>query len=194
MPTIEHSVLSGSELHEPKGISSASDGQIYVANGSGGGVWEDQITNVHGEMVVINNATATAVTAAADATLNTDSDYVKITAGWTGDHLHNVSFNTDELILSKGGFYYISFWCSIKVPTNNNFVSIKYAINDTAPYSNRKIKSQSVTANDYINMSATGILDSITADDTLSMYIAATKTDNIVIEEAGLCAMLLHPA
>ena len=44
MPTIEHSVLSGSELHEPKGISSASDGQIYVANGAGSGEWKYEPT------------------------------------------------------------------------------------------------------------------------------------------------------
>lgn len=39
MPTIEHSVLANSELHEPKGVSAASSGQVYVANGTGGGSW-----------------------------------------------------------------------------------------------------------------------------------------------------------
>ena len=39
MATIQHSVLSGGELHEPKGIASATSDQVYVADGVGGGVW-----------------------------------------------------------------------------------------------------------------------------------------------------------
>lgn len=41
MANVSHSALTGSDLHEPKGISSASQSQVYVANGSGGGVWTD---------------------------------------------------------------------------------------------------------------------------------------------------------
>ena len=37
--SVEHSTLTGSDLHEPKGASSASTGQIYIANGSGSGTW-----------------------------------------------------------------------------------------------------------------------------------------------------------
>jgi microcystin-dependent protein len=35
-----HRDLSGSDIHEPKGIEDAADGQIYVADGSGSGAWE----------------------------------------------------------------------------------------------------------------------------------------------------------
>jgi hypothetical protein len=34
-----HKDLAGANLHEPKGVSSASAGQVYVANGSGSGAW-----------------------------------------------------------------------------------------------------------------------------------------------------------
>ena len=36
---VEHSTLTGSDLHEPKGAAAANSGEIYVANGSGGGAW-----------------------------------------------------------------------------------------------------------------------------------------------------------
>lgn len=36
---VEHSTLTGSDLHEPKGIASANSGKIYIANGSGSGAW-----------------------------------------------------------------------------------------------------------------------------------------------------------
>jgi len=35
----EHRLLTGDSLHEPKGIESATAGQVYVANGLGSGAW-----------------------------------------------------------------------------------------------------------------------------------------------------------
>jgi hypothetical protein len=35
----EHSTLTGSDLHEPKGVAAASANTVYVANGSGSGTW-----------------------------------------------------------------------------------------------------------------------------------------------------------
>lgn len=34
-----HANLTDPELHEPKGIAAASDGDVYVANGAGSGTW-----------------------------------------------------------------------------------------------------------------------------------------------------------
>lgn len=39
MANVAHSTLTGADLHEPKGISSATSGTVYVANGSGSGTW-----------------------------------------------------------------------------------------------------------------------------------------------------------
>lgn len=39
MANVQHSALTGADLHEPKGAASASAGQVYVANGAGSGVW-----------------------------------------------------------------------------------------------------------------------------------------------------------
>lgn len=35
-----HSQLTGADLHEPKGVESASANQVYVADGSGSGSWQ----------------------------------------------------------------------------------------------------------------------------------------------------------
>jgi hypothetical protein len=40
MPSIQHKTIPDTEVHEPKNISTATNGQIYVANGSGSGVWK----------------------------------------------------------------------------------------------------------------------------------------------------------
>ena len=39
MPTIEHHLLTGAFIHEPKGADTADDGKFYVADGLGSGTW-----------------------------------------------------------------------------------------------------------------------------------------------------------
>lgn len=41
MANVAHSTLTGSELHEPKGVDAAVAGTVYVANGSGSGSWSN---------------------------------------------------------------------------------------------------------------------------------------------------------
>ena len=196
MADVEHgSITEAQGIHEPKGVSAASSRQVYVAGGTGSGTWQENAMSVHGQMSITNNSTATAVTTAVDATLNTDSDYVKVTAGWTGTHLEGVTFNVDELVVPAGidGDYTLSFWCAVKVPLNNNFVGVKFAIDDSTPYSLQKLITQSVTTTDYKNMFGSAML-TLTAGQTISIYIAASKTDNLVVEESGCQLTLLHEA
>lgn len=187
----EHSTITDPNIHEPKGASTATNKSVLSSDGAGGTAWLRQQMSDHAQMTIANNATATAVTAAVDATLNTDSDYVKITPNWVNTHGLGITFNVDELVAAVDGHYLLHFWADVKIPSINNFVGIKYAINDTTPYSTQKLKSQSTTANDYRNMSGSGYL-TLSAGDTVSVYIAATKTDNLVIEEAGLVLYLAH--
>lgn len=42
MANVEHSALTGSDLHEPKGVSTAGNNTVYVANGAGSGSWTAQ--------------------------------------------------------------------------------------------------------------------------------------------------------
>ena len=39
MATINHSALTGAELHEPKGADTAQNRQIYLSDGAGSGNW-----------------------------------------------------------------------------------------------------------------------------------------------------------
>lgn len=39
MANVEHSTLTGSDLHEPKGITGAAANEVYVADGAGSGSW-----------------------------------------------------------------------------------------------------------------------------------------------------------
>jgi hypothetical protein len=41
MANVQHSSLTGADLHEPKGVSGASSNQTYVSNGAGSGSWSE---------------------------------------------------------------------------------------------------------------------------------------------------------
>lgn len=46
MPTVAHSALTGSNLHESKGVAAATANQLYLTNGAGSGTW----TTIQGGM------------------------------------------------------------------------------------------------------------------------------------------------
>lgn len=47
MANVSHSGLTGTDLHEPKGIASANSGDTLVANGTGSGAWTADGNKVH---------------------------------------------------------------------------------------------------------------------------------------------------
>jgi len=40
MATVQHNVIPEADLHESKGVSTASNNSIYIANGAGSGTWK----------------------------------------------------------------------------------------------------------------------------------------------------------
>lgn len=55
---VEHSTLTTTDLHEPKGVAVATSGQVYVANGSGSGTWKDGVDELvlNASLLVIGTA------------------------------------------------------------------------------------------------------------------------------------------
>lgn len=107
--TIQHRLISDSELHEPKGVVSAIQGAAYVADGVGSGTWKKVSSTelqglsgdsgvagkvlvsdgangfimtphiTYGVMGVTNNTAAFTVAASADPLLATTADYALFT-------------------------------------------------------------------------------------------------------------------
>jgi|SRR3972149_3742396 len=59
MADTAHKNITGVDLHEPKGVSTASSGQVYTANGSGSGSWTMPTTP---GLVLIKSQSVSAVT------------------------------------------------------------------------------------------------------------------------------------
>jgi hypothetical protein len=44
---VEHSTLTTTDLHEPKGVAAASADQLYIAGGAGSGTWTNADNNIY---------------------------------------------------------------------------------------------------------------------------------------------------
>lgn len=144
-------------------------------------------------MIITNNTTAKTLVAAADATLNTNTDYSKLTgasAPWSNLYTHNTTFSIDKMTVPFAGYYQLYFWGSFKIVSINNFIGIKFAINSTL--STQKIVTQSSTANDIRSISGMSIVGPLAAGDSISLYIAGTIGTNITLQDGGLMLGYIH--
>lgn len=189
----EHNTLTGADLHEPKGVATANLGQIYIADGAGSGTWLDNGWNTHGLMHITGNSTAEVTPTAVDPTLATDSDYTKVITGWAAGHVEGITFNTDELVVPVAGEYELQGWANIQLPTTSQKVALKFAINDSTPYSTQKLIGTVAGANDIVNLAGSSIV-TLSATNTISLYIATDKAGDPTILEAGVLLKLLDPS
>lgn len=109
MATIEHGSITDPKIHEPKGVAAADSGQIYVANGSGSGIWSDPddlvftttTTNTFGNDLHIHAAESTSTSLSSGwATRPATSSYSTITNGIT-----SASVSTNTVSLPAGTYY-----------------------------------------------------------------------------------------
>lgn len=70
MANINHSTLTDPYIHEPKGVSTASAGQIYVANGSGSGSWVENSRIVGGYLTFSTGSPYAFAATTSDTVLN----------------------------------------------------------------------------------------------------------------------------
>lgn len=193
---IQHNAItSDADLHDVKGAGSATTRQMLASNGAGGTTFIDTLVNTHAQASITGNATAKAMTAAVDPTLATDTDYVKMTGAsfpWSAIYTDNMPFTTDQFILPYTGYYMVSFWGTFKIAAINTFMAVKYAINNSTPYSVQKLITQSATANDLRSLSAMSIVGPVTAGSTLSFYLASSTSTNITLQDGGVFVGYLH--
>jgi hypothetical protein len=188
--TIQHKLITDPDIHEPKGVATASAGKAYVANGTGSGSWEYPSGKVHGEIYIDAGVTS--------QTLSGSSAYAKLnpTGEWTAgvSNILTLGAGTGIITLTQAGTYMINFWClfstaSLSSGTNYNF---KYNLDGTN--STRTITVQKFTnGSDKLHVSALGLV-TVTAGQVLSIHVAGDGTSsgtNITVFEAGLTAVKL---
>ena len=216
MPT-QHNVITGADLHEPKGIaaaaaekvyiangsgsgafgfmdpkgaSSAAVGKVYSADGSGSGTFEYPVGKLFAELHITGSSTS--------QTLASGSAFAKLDPGtaWTQGQIKNLAtVATDGTItISVTGVYLCNFWASfdgaaIAAGTKYNFKFSKDGSEET-----RKTTVQKMTASAerlYVNFSN---IINFASTAALSVEVGGDGTSSgtaITVAEAGFSALRL---
>jgi len=188
---VAHENITEAYLHESKGVSTASVGDAYRADGAGSGDWKVQPSYHYADMTITGGTTTFGLAAA--------SAYTKFnpTAEWTAalnDGL-TIGASAGEITLVTAGTYLIEFWCSfttasIAAGAEYNF---KYALDGT-PNSRIMSVTKNTAGADGLTVAAQGIM-TVTASQVLSMHVAGDGTSsstNITPTGAGLTVVLLR--
>ena len=199
--TIEHKLIPDVDLHEPKGVASAATGTIYHANGASSGSWKkvdkdslNQNLFSYGSMQFVANSVNLAVTAVADTTFNTPSQFSVVTgtgAPWAGSDLYNLSFVTDHIIVPVTGVYHSHGYFNIGAfPSSTARICFRYLINGTT-YSVQKAIVKSGAASFETQVVGTNIIP-LTAGDSIQVVIASDTTGNILLRDAVVAFNLIR--
>lgn len=200
-----HNTLTGSELHEPKGMSSATGGasdigKVPVSKGDGTteirklarGELSDTFEH-YGQVNVSNNATVIAVTAAVDPTLVTNTDYIKVTGIYDATpHGENngITQGTDNLTVTQDGIYEVAVWIDAASSVNSTTIAFKFAVDGVISLV-RRPKNFLRNVGEFHNMSAHGLV-ALTATQVVDLQIASDKTANITIEDMVFSLVLIR--
>jgi hypothetical protein len=188
--TIQHKLITDPDIHEPKGVATASAGKAYVANGTGSGSWEYPSGKVHGEIYIDAGVTS--------QTLSGSSAYAKLnpTGEWTAgvSNILTLGAGTGIITLTQAGTYMINFWCQFSTAAiaSGTVYNFKYNLDGTNSSRTLTVAKTS-NGSDKLHISATGLVTA-TANQVLSMYVGGDGTSSstaITVIEAGLSAVKL---
>jgi hypothetical protein len=189
--TVQHNVITDPDLHEPKGIASATSGKVYISNGSGSGVWEYPPAKPHAEIYITSGATThTLAGASAYTILNPSGEW---TASGNEDIL-TVTPGNGTITLNQAGHYLITFWINFTTTAiaQGSDYNFKFALDGITSSRTSKV-SKPTNGADKLTLSSTGTVNA-TAGQLLSIHVAGDGTSsgqNITPTEAGLVAIFL---
>ena len=214
--SVQHNLLSGANLHEPKGVATAGVDKVYKANGAGSGTWDYPIDGIDtaaaGEIATSDGAGSVTWARAPSAShaeiyitsgvtahgLAGGSAYTGLnpTGEWTPGEISGLTYTaaSGSITLSLAGHYKIAFHvlfttAALVAGTAFNF---KYALDGiTTP---RKLSIEKHTAGaDNISVSGSGLVQA-TAGQILTIHAGGDGTSsgtNITPLEAGFSVIHL---
>lgn len=148
----------------------------------------------HGTMAVTNNGINFAVTAVADTTFNTPSQFTLLTGAgmpWASESLNGITFDTDKLTVSQTGIYRIDLWGNIAAfPGPNARIAFRYRVNGTT-YSLRKPTIKTDGSANAHQITGFGLI-SLTAGDYIQLTVASDVTGNLQFSDANTTLELIR--
>ena len=189
--TIQHNIITDPDIHEPKGVASATSGKVYISNGSGSGAWEYPPGKAHAEIYISGGTTAhTLAGSSAYTILNPSGEW---TASGNEDIL-TVTPGSGTITLNQAGHYLITFWINFTTTAiaSGSLYNFKFALDGTTSTRTSTVAKPTNGA-DKLTLSSTGTV-AATANQVLSIHVGGDGTSsgqNITPTEAGLVALFL---
>ena len=176
----EHSSITDPEIHEPKGVAAATSGQVYVANGSGSGVWTTQ--SAYGSIYADDGDSATVGTIGTTA---------KKFDPFTSDDLNanvTVSADASSITATLAGNYEIDFTASVATTTmvDTGTYIFRVRVDDVETHLAAKLFLSG--ANDDSIVSMKGVL-TLASQEAVTVWVEsdeAGNTDNLDVFAASL--------
>lgn len=191
-----HKDLTGTDLHQPKGMSTATGGasdvgKVVTSDGAGASSIrklipaEVGLPEHYGQLTISNNATVIAMTAATDSTLATNSDYIQVTGVFDAiPHGVNrgVTQQTNSLTATQDGTYHVEVWLDAASSVVSTTMALKFAVDGVISLV-RRPKNFLRNSGEFHNMAAFGLVP-LTANQVITLHMASDKTADITLEDA----------
>jgi len=188
--TIQHNVITDPDLHEPKGVATATSGKVYISDGSGSGAWTYPPGKAHADLYISGGSTAhTLAGSSAYSLLNPSGEWTE------GDvSILTTTAGNGTITLSQAGTYYVDFWINFTTAAiaSGSVYNFKYAL-DGSTGTRLTTVAKPTNAADKLTLASSGLVNA-TAGQTLSMFVGGDGTSsgtNITPTEAGLTVLFL---
>lgn len=169
---MQHKDIPDGQIHEPKGISTATEDSVYVANGTGSGTWVKVIDRAYGELYTSAKTVSVAVA----------NTYYPV-QGLTGGLSDSVTYDTilGTATATKTGVYRFEFNTVATISgTTKQDVTWKYTINGVL--SGRSLTSSYGFSGDKL-VSAAQALVSLQAGDVLGLQVTCDSIRDVIISD-----------
>lgn len=208
MANVQHSSLTDPNLHEPKGISTATGDQVYISNGSASGTW----TNVnrtpgtgwgqYSNSVYVNTTYLTITDAGVIIPFDTNVNVTQLPITLAGVTSPLMDLSTETLLfVSAGDMHAITLSYFIAATTGNpTFMDlILYGSSDGVTYSTRLAETSIgifKTGNQYVTVSSLFPITTSMAQygARITLKMEASSGDTASIKDINLITTRVHKA
>ena len=210
MANVQHSNLTDPNLHEPKGISTATADQVYISNGSASGNWRDvnrlpgtgwgQYSNSVYTGTTYLNITSTGVVLPFDTNVNVTQLPITL----TGSTSSLMDLTTERLLfVSAGDIHSITLSFFIATETGSAvYVDLSmYTSTDGTTYATLVgeatypiLKSAGGTVNQYVNASSLFPVSANMATYGAKIELKTATGDAINIKDINVITTRVHKA
>lgn len=187
----EHNTITDPNIHEPRGVASASDGEVYVADGAGSGVWSNPNVSAGFKYGGLYSVDSDAITI---SSIGTTSKKLEAFANAAPTNGVTVSTSTNDITVSTDGDYLVIFNISFSTTAVGDAGLYQFHVRKNDVEDVIEIHRDMSGSSDTGAASVSGIM-SLVNTDVLSVYVESDEagdSDSIEVESVSFNVILLR--